>query len=103
MAKRKAVLDAQKLKIQMELHKKEKIEMSPLKLGNTAPMRTFNASATHFLPSQMQRSSMRNFKMDMSMSKRETLEREHASSIDSRLLAVERRMNLSKSKKQAKL
>ena len=51
VAKRKAILDAQQLKKQKELHEKEKIEMSPLKLGNTAPMRTFNASASHFLPS----------------------------------------------------
>ena len=103
VAKRKAMLEAEKLKKQRELHKKEKFEMSPLKLGNTAPMRTFNASATHFMPSQMQRSSMRNFKMEMSMSKREALEQEHASTIDSRLLAVENKMELSKTKKQAKL
>ena len=51
VAKRKAVLEAEKLKKQKELHEKEKIEMSPLKLGNTAPMRTFNASAIHFMPS----------------------------------------------------
>ena len=37
------------------------------------------------------------------MSKREALEQEHASTIDSRLLAVENKMELSKTKKQAKL
>ena len=41
--------------------------------------------------------------MEMSISKREALEQEHASTIDSKLLAVEKKMEISKTKKQAKL
>lgn len=31
--------------------------MSPLRLGNKAPMRTFNASATQFMPSSQRTAS----------------------------------------------
>ena len=77
--------------------------MSPLKLGNTAPMRTFNASVSHFMPGNSMRSTKTLRKDQQTVSMRDMLDQEHAATIESKLMAVEKRMDLCQSKKKAKL
>lgn len=96
VAKRKAVLEAQKEQKRNQLMEKEKIEMSPLKGGNTASLRTFNASSSHdaagFRKSMTSSAKLWTFNGEASPSKIDAIDKQHAATIDSKLMQVEQRM-----------